>query len=127
MIGVLKLYDGIWSFEYSDEFKQQNKIKPLGDFRNVEKIYKSQTLYPRFVVRLPNLNQPKIKEVVERENIDATNEVALLKRFGERTITNPFRLLAVTSKSPKLTSNPSKIMSLMMQWKHYYKLQFFTI
>jgi len=38
------------------------------------------------------LKQPLVKEAVEKENIDSTNQVALLKRFGRRTITTSFEL-----------------------------------
>jgi len=92
LIGTLNLKEGIWTFAYSDEFKQQNKIKPLTDFPRVDKVYQNMVLYPFFLHRIPGLNQPKVKATIEKEKIDKTNEAELLKRFGQISITNPFLL-----------------------------------
>jgi len=94
LIGTLNLKDGIWTFSYSDEFKQQNKIKPLTDFPKKEKVYQNRELYPFFLHRIPGLNQPKVKATIEKEKIDKTNE-AELKRFGQISITNPFLLKSI--------------------------------
>jgi len=91
-IGYLNLDNGVWSFEYSDDFKNQSIIQPLTDFPDIDKVYSSEELYPFFTQRIPSLSQPKVKAVIEKEKIDKTNEVELLKRFGKVSITNPFRL-----------------------------------
>ncbi|MEZ4773209.1 MAG: hypothetical protein R3D00_08500 [Bacteroidia bacterium] len=93
VIGILQLKEGIWTFSYSIEFRNQNKIKPLTDFPDIEKVYQSEDLYPFFIQRIPGLNQPKVKVAIEVENIDKTNEAELLKRFGQYSIANPFRLV----------------------------------
>lgn len=94
-IGTLILSKGKWTFVYSEAFKAQKEIKPLLDFPNLDKEYSSEDLYPFFVQRIPGLNQPKVKEILEKEHIDAHNEALLLKRFGRYTISNPFELKAV--------------------------------
>jgi HipA-like protein len=94
-IGKLALQNGRWVFSYTDEFKQQDELQPLIGFPQVEKVYESPELYPFFVQRIPGLKQPKVQQIIEKENIDASNEVALLKRFGEVSIANPFRLEAI--------------------------------
>ncbi len=95
LIGTLNLKNGLWTFIYSDAFKQQNGIKPLTDFPKTNKTYQNEALYPFFVQRIPGLNQPKIKATIEKEKIDKTSEVELLKRFGQLSISNPFQLFAV--------------------------------
>ncbi|MEM1323682.1 MAG: hypothetical protein AAGG75_25705, partial [Bacteroidota bacterium] len=90
-IGFLKLTDGVWTFEYSTDFKNQNDIQPLTDFPDVDKVYKGK-LAPFFLQRIPSLSQPKVMQVIEQENIDKTNEVELLKHFGKTSINNPFQL-----------------------------------
>jgi HipA-like protein len=92
MIGILSLKDEIWSFQYSEAFKQQDRIKPLPDFPDVNKVYQSKELYPFFIQRIPSLNQPKVKETIKKEKIDEANIVELLKRFGQLSINNPFKL-----------------------------------
>ncbi len=87
-IGTLSLKNGEWAFQYSEAFKEQDKIKPLLDFPNVHKIYTSEELYPFFTQRIPGVGQ----NIRKSENL---NEVDLLKKYGKQTISNPFVLQAV--------------------------------
>ncbi len=96
LIGWLKLEKGVWSFAYSDAFKLQSEILPLSDFPSLDKEYSSEELYPFFVHRIPSMKQPKVQKVIRAKKIDSTNEVALLKLFGVRSISNPFLLHAVS-------------------------------
>jgi len=90
-IGFLKLNEGVWAFEYSEDFKNQTDIQPLTEFPDVDKVYEGE-LAPFFLQRIPSLSQPKVKRVIEEEEIDRTNEAELLKRFGKHSITSPFQL-----------------------------------
>lgn len=94
-VGTLSVSEGIWTFTYSENFKKQTDIRPLWDFSDVNRIYRFDYLPPFFLQRIPSLEQPKVKEILKKENIDAHNEVDLLKRFGHMTISNPFLLNAV--------------------------------
>lgn len=98
LIGILRAAHGEWSFAYSDAFRSQGELKPLVEFPDREKKYTSKHLWSSFVMRLPSLKQAEIQEVVKREGIDATDEVQLLRRFGHRTIANPFELVESTGK-----------------------------
>ncbi|MEI6409405.1 MAG: HipA N-terminal domain-containing protein [Bacteroidota bacterium] len=89
-IGTLSLSNGIWSFIYSNEFKEQDSIKPLPDFPDVENVYKSSELYPFFALRIPGSGQLKAKGY--RSEKGKQDTVELLKLFGHRTIANPFLL-----------------------------------
>lgn len=91
-IGLLKLEEGVWTYRYSEEFKNQSDIKPLTDFPDVDKVYVSKELLPFFLQRIPSKSQPKVQAMIKKENIDASNEVELLKHFGKTSITNPFLL-----------------------------------
>ena len=91
-IGELTLSDGVWTFRYTDEFKQQTKLTPIIDFFDVSKVYTSQYLFPYFSFRIPSVGRPQIKKVIEQKKIDSNNTVELLKHFGQRTIVNPFHL-----------------------------------
>ena len=92
-VGHLSLYDGKWHFEYDDAFREKECACPIMDFPNLDKHYKSDVLWPFFVVRIPGLGQPAIQRVIQEENLDGRNEVQLLKRFGKTTIANPFTLI----------------------------------
>lgn len=92
-VGRLELNDGVWKFSYSKEFKEQDELRPIVQFPEVDKVYENEELWPFFTIRIPGLNQPEIQDILESENIDRTNEVELLKRFGKKTISNPYELV----------------------------------
>ncbi|MCW5961305.1 MAG: HipA N-terminal domain-containing protein [Pyrinomonadaceae bacterium] len=92
LVGTLNVIEGHWQFKYSEEFKLRTELRPLVEFPDLDKIYKNEELWQFFASRIPSTEQPDVEEVLETENIDETDVVALLKRFGTRTITNPFEL-----------------------------------
>jgi len=92
-IAILHCENGEWQFKYTDEFKQNNdNYNLITGFSNLDKTYRSETLWPFFKTRIPGLKQPAVKEILEKENISEENEAALLKRFGKKTISNPYEL-----------------------------------
>lgn len=94
-IGTLRCENGLWEFFYSDEFKNEYSLeyKRIAGFPDLNKVYKKDSLWPFFLIRIPGLKQPAIKEIIEKENIDTGNEAALLKRFGHHSISNPYELV----------------------------------
>jgi|APTNR8051073442_1049403.scaffolds.fasta_scaffold00313_2 HipA-like protein len=94
-IGELTLDNGIWTFCYTEAFKAQDRLAPLIDFSNVDRVYKSHELFPYFAGRIPSLARPQIQRIIKKQNIDDRNTVALLKHFGQRTITTPFELVSL--------------------------------
>jgi HipA-like protein len=94
VVGTLSVADSIWKFTYSDEFKKQDELRPLVDFPALDEVYESKELWQFFVMRIPSPEQPEVGEILKREHIEEDDAVSLLKRFGERTIANPFKLRA---------------------------------
>lgn len=93
-IGFLYCNNGDWFFKYTDDFKKHSgEYNHIIGFSNLDKTYKSDTLWPFFQARIPGLKQPAIQEILKNEKIDKENEAALLKRFGEKTISNPYELV----------------------------------
>jgi HipA-like protein len=92
-VGVLSLRDGQWHFKYTDEFRQRKDLRPLVQFPLKEEAYTSEELWPFFGMRIPSLKQPSIQSTISREKIDQTDRVQLLRRFGKRTIANPYELI----------------------------------
>jgi HipA-like protein len=83
-----------WHFKYTEEFKKvSEKYNLIVGFRDINKEYKSEILWPFFQIRIPGLKQPAIKEILENEHLNENNEVELLKRFGKRSISNPYELV----------------------------------
>jgi HipA-like protein len=92
--GTLSVKDGLWQFEYSEEFRRSEHLRPLIEFPDPDKVYQSSDLWQFFAMRIPSAERPEIEEILRRENIPEDDAVRLLKRFGKRTIANPFELLA---------------------------------
>lgn len=102
-VGVLSVSDGQWKFFYSDEFRRHEELRPLVSFPDKTAVYTSDELWPFFAMRIPSLKQPAIRERIAREHIDQGDRVKLLRRFGARTIANPYRLEDATAR-PALCS-----------------------
>ena len=94
IIGFLNVENGKWEFSYSQDFKSQDELEPIVDFPDKNKVYVSDELWPFFSSRIPSLNRPSIKEILNKSNIDSTDIVELLKLFGQKTIANPYNLQA---------------------------------
>lgn len=94
-IGRLSYKEDKWIFEYSEAFKETTGIKALAGFPDISKQYVSEELWPFFSSRIPSLARTKVKKAVEAEGIEENDLLALLNRFGRKTITNPFELLSV--------------------------------
>ena len=93
LVGYLN-YDGsIWTFGYSDWFRNQNDLKPLFEFPDKEKFYISEELWPFFESRIPSVKQPKIQEYLESHPSDRNNKVKLLELFGITSVNNPYKLV----------------------------------
>ncbi|WP_084121592.1 HipA N-terminal domain-containing protein [Aquiflexum balticum] len=92
-VGELTYSNNKWCFKYAHDFKSNSEdLNLIVGFPDVEKVYCSQELWPFFKIRIPGLKQPKVKEILKKENIEVTNDVKLLERFGKRTISNPYEL-----------------------------------
>ena len=91
LVGTLSVQDGVWRFKYSDEFKRSD-LRPLVEFPDVDQVYEREDLWQFFAMRIPSPEQPEVEEIIRQEHIDEGDAVSLLKRFGRRTIANPFQL-----------------------------------
>ncbi|MCI0524091.1 MAG: HipA N-terminal domain-containing protein [Acidobacteria bacterium] len=92
LVGTLSVQDGKWKFEYSDEFRRKDLLRPIVEFPDVNKTYESDELWQFFASRIPSPEQAEVEEILKRENIEEDDAVRLLQRFGKRTIANPFEL-----------------------------------
>lgn len=96
VIGLLHCDHGVWEYKYTDEFKKHSEeYNRIIGFSDLDKVYRNESLWPFFQTRIPGLKQPAVQEILEKEKINETNEVELLKRFGKKTISNPYELQLV--------------------------------
>lgn len=92
IVGTLHCEKGEWEFKYTEDFKHNHEYNKIIEFSDLSKTYRNDTLWPFFQTRIPGLKQPAVQEILKNENIDEENEFELLKRFGKKTISNPYEL-----------------------------------
>lgn len=90
LVGTLLYSAGVWYFSYSTEFKLQSRILPLANFPSKDKEYFTRDLWPFFASRIPSNAQLQIDKDKPKEDV-----VTLLRRFGRRTVANPYELFPV--------------------------------
>lgn len=90
LVGTLLYSAGIWYFNYSNEFKLQNRILPLANFPLKDKKYVTRELWPFFASRIPSNAQLQIEKDKPKEDV-----VTLLRRFGRRTVANPYEVFPI--------------------------------
>lgn len=90
LVGTLLYTNGEWHFSYSNEFQMQSRISPLANFPSKDKEYIARELWPFFSSRIPSNAQLQIEKDEPQDNI-----VALLQKFGHRTVANPYELYPV--------------------------------
>lgn len=91
-VGELVRDHGEWVFRYSEAFRLQCAVKPIVDFPNVEKEYRSPHLWPFFQLRVPSPAQPVVQRHIAKKNLREVDEAMLLREFGRWSVANPFEL-----------------------------------
>src|SRR5256885_16261111 len=66
VVGTLRADNCEWVFAYSNEFRNQNEIKPIVDFPITDREYRSRSLWPFFVLRIPSTQQPAVRDFIEK-------------------------------------------------------------
>lgn len=89
---ILSRHSDGWQLLYTEDFKNQERVAPLVPFPDVNKVYRSRELWPFFSVRIPSIARPEVKRTVREEKLDYDDVAAMLRRFGRKSIADPFEL-----------------------------------
>lgn len=81
-----------WELEYTAQFKAQSRLLPIVCFPEVDKVYRSGKLWPFFFVRIPSIARPDVQRTVREEHLDYDDVAAMLRRFGRKSVADPFEL-----------------------------------
>jgi hypothetical protein len=69
-VGELSCKEGVWTFAYSEAFKaRSDEFYPIVGFPKLDKVYKSKSLWPFFLIRIPGLGQPRVREIIKAEHL----------------------------------------------------------
>ncbi|MBL9118168.1 MAG: HipA N-terminal domain-containing protein [Verrucomicrobiaceae bacterium] len=91
-VGTLSRDDGEWTFEYSMVFRNQRQVKPIVDFPQLDREYRSAELWPFFALRIPSLTQANVQQYLRSQGRTDADAADLMQEFGRRSIANPFVL-----------------------------------
>jgi HipA-like protein len=96
LVGILEYDNGTWKYQYSPDYKTKKGIAiPIIDFPDLGKVYTNNQLWPFFASRIPTINQPFQVKKIKKARIKSDDSVGLLRIFGNDTINNPYKLLAL--------------------------------
>lgn len=78
--------NGQYEFEYCKEIKDAQKVGffPLVSFEKIDKVYKSDELFPVFSSRLPDRKRKDIKKILNKYGLQEYDAYQLLKRSGAK-------------------------------------------
>ncbi len=93
LVGTLTSEEGEYVFRYSEPFKRRVEIPPIGAFPRRNLAYRSRELWPFFQVRLPPLDRPDVRQVVEDRKLDKNDLMAFLPELGGNAVTSPYNLV----------------------------------
>lgn len=85
IVGILSK-NGFFEFKYGEEFTEAQKegFKGIEAFKEFDKTYTSEKLFPVFSSRLPDKKRKGISEILKKYNINEYDEYMLLKNSGAR-------------------------------------------
>jgi hypothetical protein len=90
-IGRLWYEGGLYHFAYSKDFGTSG-LKPITDFPEVTKEYRSPSLFPYFEVRLPSAKRSDLSVQLDRTRRDGASELEVLAKFGKNAASDPYVL-----------------------------------
>lgn len=78
--------NGQFEFNYGFEVKEaiKNGFKLLISFEQIDKVYKSDILFPVFSSRLPDMKRKGIEKILSKYGLENYNDYKLLKRSGAK-------------------------------------------
>lgn len=85
IVGTLSK-NGLFEFKYGEEFTEAQKegFKGIEAFKEFDKTYTSEKLFPVFSSRLPDKKRKGISEILKKYNLYEYDEYMLLKNSGAR-------------------------------------------
>lgn len=91
-VGVLRKDGDEYVFQYAPDFVQRTSLPPLPDFPERTKEYRSPSLWPFFLARLPPVGREDVRRAIQAQGIEPDSTLELLGRLGKKAISSPYEL-----------------------------------
>ena len=99
LIWTLSCESGEYIFRYSEVFKHRLEVPPIGAFPDRNREYRSRELWPFFQVRIPPVDRPDVRQILEEKKLDRSDLMSLLPALGGRAVTSPYDLVPHGSRA----------------------------
>ncbi|MEF2918887.1 MAG: HIRAN domain-containing protein [Acutalibacteraceae bacterium] len=94
IVGILSK-NGVFEFEYGPEFSLAKTagFNGIEAFKEIDKKYQSEKLFPVFASRLPDRKRRDIDKILQKYNLDEYDEYLLLKKSGAKLPIDAFQFV----------------------------------
>ena len=95
LLGILDKKNNYYYFEKNNEglsLAMNHGCFGIGNIDFTQDVIKSETLFPFFKNRIPNIDNPNIKEILESYGLKEYDEYELLKRSRGSLLTDKYYL-----------------------------------
>jgi HipA-like protein len=94
VIGTLRLEGDTFVFEYDPGYANAPGAVPISAFPDIQKTYRSPTLWPFFAVRLPPTEREDVQAAMKKREIADDDVLRLLAELSRRGVSSPYRFSA---------------------------------
>jgi HipA-like protein len=99
LVGTLFSEQGEYVFRYSEVFKHRLEVPAISAFPDRNAVYRSRELWPFFQVRIPPIDRPDVRQILEQKKLDRSDLMSLLPALGGRAVTSPYDLVPHGSRT----------------------------
>jgi HipA-like protein len=88
-VGHLTFEKGWWTFEYAPEYRIRSDLRPIEGFDDLQRVYRSKSLFPFFAVRVPDEHRTDVQRRLAQDDIEDPDTSDLLRMFGRKAAASP--------------------------------------
>ena len=86
VVGYLYKDNEHFVFRYASDYSGD----PISSFPLVDQVYRSETLWPFFAVRIPPLDRADVRETMKKRALEGGQTIRVLHTVAEASPTNPY-------------------------------------
>jgi HipA-like protein len=79
-------------FQYDLAYAESPNAEPISAFPHLDGIYRSVNLWPFFAARIPPLQRPDVKKLLQQRGIQPDQTLEVLGAVAQKAPTNPYEL-----------------------------------
>lgn len=89
-VGTLTVEGDEFVFVYDTEFATNPTVRPLVGFSQLDKVYRSNELWPFFKTRIPPVDRDDVRVQLQQSNVEASDTLRVLGTVARAAIASPY-------------------------------------